>query len=130
MDPPTRGQPPYKGHWLRHQLRNYYSAYNSDLNLPPEDSLQIKDKSVLYSEACDSLSELLACPACTHRNAQVNMYMLMGAQSGQCKQITWRLHRALRCHNEMLHASVGMIKEPVHEASNNRKLCDVYMVFG
>ena len=21
MDPPTRGQPPYKGHWLRHQLK-------------------------------------------------------------------------------------------------------------
>ena len=45
MDPPTRGQPLYKGHGLWHQLKLLYSTYCNDSNLPPEDCLQTKDKS-------------------------------------------------------------------------------------
>ena len=44
MDPPTRGQPLCKGHWLRHRSGLLYSAYYSGSHLPPEDSLHIKDK--------------------------------------------------------------------------------------
>ena len=47
MDPPTRGQPLYKGHYIAIILyygtdRHYSSAYNSDLNLPERTASQLR----------------------------------------------------------------------------------------
>ena len=46
-------------------IENYYSAYNSDSNLPPEDSLQIKDKSPAPKV---SFIRRLHCNTCTTVN--------------------------------------------------------------